>query len=111
MTTSQMRIWVNSGRSTACILPVGFGPFLWSLGMLRYVTCQDVTQGSPYGTGTLNALTPQFKRIASILGDITFQGPRRFFLQSTAYKQNAWSFGTTPFRTIHSSHRLTLLFQ
>ena len=40
---------------------------------------KDVTQGSPYGTGTLNALTPQFKRIASIHGDM-FQGPRRFLL-------------------------------
>ena len=55
---------------------------------------EDVTQGSPYGTGTLNALTPQFKRLASIQGDI-FQGPRRFLLQNLAGKQNAWSYGAT----------------
>ena len=61
---------------------------------------QDVTQGSPYGTGTLNALTPQFKRIASIQGDITFQGPRRFFLEHLAHKQNVWSFCTTHSRLL-----------
>ncbi|KAI9434682.1 Alpha/Beta hydrolase protein [Lactarius indigo] len=53
---------------------------------------QDVTQGSPYDTGAKNALTPQFKRIASILGDITFQAPRRFFLNNLSKKQKAWSF-------------------
>ncbi|KAN0124160.1 Alpha/Beta hydrolase fold, partial [Lactarius tabidus] len=53
---------------------------------------QNVTQGSPYDTGTQNALTPQFKRIASILGDYEFQAPRRFFLQTVSDKQNVWSF-------------------
>ena len=65
-----------------------------SLRVLRCVV-QDLAKGSPYGTGTLNALTPQFKRIASIQGDWLFQGPRRFFLEHLAHKQNAWSFGTT----------------
>ncbi|KAI9442994.1 carotenoid ester lipase precursor [Lactarius indigo] len=55
---------------------------------------QDVTQGSPYDTGTQNAFTPQFKRLASILGDIGFQVPRRFFLDNLSKKQNAWSFCT-----------------
>ena len=55
---------------------------------------QNVTQGSPYGTGTQNALTPEFKRLASILGDIGFQAPRRFFLQSVSDRQNTWSFCT-----------------
>ena len=68
---------------------------------------QDITQGSPYGTGTLNAVTPQFKRIASIQGDITFQGPRRFFLEHLAQKQNAWSFGSTPF---HIAIRLAVSY-
>ncbi|KAH8985170.1 alpha beta-hydrolase [Lactarius akahatsu] len=36
--------------------------------------------------------TPQFKRIASILGDFTFQAPRRFFLNNLSTKQNTWSF-------------------
>jgi hypothetical protein len=42
---------------------------------------QNVTLGSPYDTGTQNAFTPEFKRIASILGDLVFQAPRRFFLR------------------------------
>lgn len=50
---------------------------------------QDDTQGSPYDTGTQNAFTPRFKRIASILGDSVFQAPRRFFVSD---KQNTWSF-------------------
>ncbi|KAJ3555359.1 hypothetical protein NM688_g2623 [Phlebia brevispora] len=53
---------------------------------------QDPTQGSPYDTGLLNALTPQFKRLASMQGDLVFQGPRRFFLQQRSGKQNTWSF-------------------
>jgi acetylcholinesterase len=55
---------------------------------------QNVTQGSPYDTGTQNALTPQFKRMASILGDYEFQAPRRFFLKTISDKQNVWSFCT-----------------
>ena len=55
---------------------------------------QNVTLGSPYDTGTQNALTPQFKRIASIIGDFVFQAPRRFFLQNVSDKQNVWSFCT-----------------
>jgi len=53
---------------------------------------QNVTLGSPYGTGTQNAFTPEFKRIASILGDLIFQAPRRFFLNHSSDKQNTWSF-------------------
>jgi carboxylesterase type B len=52
----------------------------------------DITAGSPYDTGILNALTPQYKRIASIMGDGVFQAPRRFFLQHQSGKQNTWSF-------------------
>ncbi|KAG7088671.1 hypothetical protein E1B28_012643 [Marasmius oreades] len=52
----------------------------------------DVTQGSPYDTGTSNARTPQYKRIASVQGDMVFQGPRRFFVQSLNGRQNTWSF-------------------
>ena len=54
---------------------------------------QNVSQGSPYGTGSQDALTPQYKRIASITGDYVFQGPRRFFLENRASRQNTWSFG------------------
>ena len=55
---------------------------------------QNVTQGSPYDTGTQNALTPEFKRIASILGDLVFQAPRRYFLKHVSDKQNTWSYCT-----------------
>ncbi|KAI0790999.1 carotenoid ester lipase precursor [Abortiporus biennis] len=52
----------------------------------------DITQGSPFDTGILNALTPEFKRVAAILGDLVFQAPRRYFLQQRGGKQNAWAF-------------------
>jgi acetylcholinesterase len=52
----------------------------------------DPTQGSPFDTGAANAITPQYKRIAAILGDLVFQAPRRFFLQSTAGKQEQFAF-------------------
>ncbi|KAJ8496267.1 hypothetical protein ONZ51_g1208 [Trametes cubensis] len=52
----------------------------------------DVTQGSPFDTGILNALTPEFKRLAAIQGDLVFQAPRRFFLQNRSGKQSTWSF-------------------
>ena len=52
----------------------------------------DITKGSPFDTGILNALTPQYKRIAAILGDLVFQTARRFFLQNRSSKQNTWSF-------------------
>ncbi|TFK40488.1 carotenoid ester lipase precursor, partial [Crucibulum laeve] len=53
---------------------------------------QDITQGSPFDTGILNALSPQFKRMAAFLGDGVFQAPRRFFLQNTSQKQDTWVF-------------------
>jgi len=53
---------------------------------------QDPTEGSPYDTGILNALSPQFKRIAAIQGDALFQAPRRFFLQKRSGSQHTWAF-------------------
>nr|GAT47596.1 predicted protein [Mycena chlorophos] len=52
----------------------------------------DLSDGSPFGTGDLDALTPQFKRIAAFQGDAVFQAPRRFFMQSRSGKQNMWGF-------------------
>ncbi|KJA17434.1 hypothetical protein HYPSUDRAFT_46373 [Hypholoma sublateritium FD-334 SS-4] len=52
----------------------------------------DITQGSPFDTGILNAVTPQFKRLAAFQGDGVFQGPRRWLLQYTASTQNVWVF-------------------
>jgi len=62
----------------------------------------DPSQGSPFGTGSENALTPQYKRLASILGDIIFQAPRRFLLQNAAHTENTWAYlyqrgSSTPF--------------
>lgn len=54
---------------------------------------EDITQGSPFDTGILNAITPQFKRIAAFIGGAVFQGPRRFFLQNLSGKQPIWSYG------------------
>ncbi|KAH7906741.1 Alpha/Beta hydrolase protein [Hygrophoropsis aurantiaca] len=53
---------------------------------------EDPADGSPFDTSILNALTPQFKRIAAFQGDAVFQAPRRFFLQQRSGKQNLWSF-------------------
>ena len=53
---------------------------------------QDPTQGSPYNTGILNQLSPQYKRIASIQGDAAWQAPRRFFLQQRSSMQKTWAF-------------------
>ena len=55
---------------------------------------QDPTQGSPFDTGTENQLTPEFKRIAALLGDFVFQAPRRLLLDSVSGKQNTWSYCT-----------------
>ena len=75
---------------------------------------ENVTQGSPYDTGTQNALTPEFKRIASILGDFVFQAPRRYFLQTVSDKQNTWFYCTlrvclSSFSSCHSPTLLSLL--
>jgi cholinesterase len=53
---------------------------------------EDPSRGSPFDTGILNALTPQFKRMAAIQGDGTLQAPRRFFLNHTSGKQDIWVF-------------------
>jgi carboxylesterase type B len=53
---------------------------------------QDPSQGSPFNTGTQNELTPEFKRIAALLGDLVFQAPRRWLLDHVSDKQNAWSY-------------------
>ena len=52
----------------------------------------DPSQGSPYGTGTQNTLTPEFKRLASFLGDVTFVASRRSLLGSVSGKQKTWSY-------------------
>ncbi|KAK7050555.1 carboxylic ester hydrolase [Favolaschia claudopus] len=52
----------------------------------------DQVDGSPFDTGLLNSVTPQFKRIAAFQGDAVFQAPRRFFQQTLSGKQKQWAF-------------------
>jgi acetylcholinesterase len=52
----------------------------------------DVTQGSPFDTGVLNAPTPEFKRMAAFQGDLVFQVPRRMMLEQLSDRQNAWTY-------------------
>ncbi|KAJ6482757.1 carotenoid ester lipase precursor [Mycena sanguinolenta] len=52
----------------------------------------DPAAGSPFNTSDANALTPMFKRYAAIMGDFTFQGPHRFFMQHRSDLQPAWSY-------------------
>ncbi|KAF4576970.1 hypothetical protein EYR36_004954 [Pleurotus pulmonarius] len=59
----------------------------------------DLTKGSPFNTGVLNALSPQFKRIAAFQGDFIFQAPRRFFLQQRSGKQNTWAYLSKRYKT------------
>ncbi|KAJ7666219.1 sterol esterase [Mycena polygramma] len=52
----------------------------------------DPASGSPFGTGQLNAVTPQFKRLAAVQGDLIFQGPRRNLLSKVSRTQDAWGY-------------------
>ncbi|TFK32450.1 sterol esterase [Crucibulum laeve] len=53
---------------------------------------EDITQGSPFDTGIANALTPEFKRLAAIQGDLIWQAPRRFFLQVASKTQPTFAY-------------------
>ena len=58
----------------------------------------DPAQGSPFDTGVDNALSPQYKRLAALQGDLAFQAPRRFFLRARAdAHQRIWAFRTHAF--------------
>ncbi|KAH9841711.1 sterol esterase [Rhodofomes roseus] len=52
----------------------------------------DLSEGAPYDTGILWALTPEFKRLASFQGDWLWQAPRRYFLETVSQTQDAWSY-------------------
>ncbi|EIN05435.1 carotenoid ester lipase [Punctularia strigosozonata HHB-11173 SS5] len=70
---------------------------------------QDPAAGSPFDTGDQNALTPQYKRLAALQANITFQAPRRFLFEKRVTKQPVYSFlskrgKSTPFvGAFHSS--------
>ena len=53
--------------------------------------------GSPFGTGDLNQLYPQFKKLAAINSDFTFIMPRRQALETVSREVSAWSYLSTYF--------------
>jgi len=73
---------------------------------------QDPAQGSPFNTGDSNQLSPQFKRLAAIQGDMVFQAPRRFFLSNRSDKQTTFAFLSKRFKSlpgIGSAHGTDIL--
>ncbi|KAF2269938.1 alpha/beta-hydrolase [Lojkania enalia] len=83
-------------------------------------TYQTITEdGSPFRTSILNNWYPQFKRVAAILGDLTFTLTRRVFLElssSVAPDVPSWSylatydFGTPILGTFHGSDLLQVFY-
>jgi carboxylesterase type B len=65
--------------------------------------------GSPFNTGALNNIYPQFKRLAAILGDVTFTLTRRTYLSLISTQVKSWSYlntyfyGTPVLGTFHGS--------
>ncbi|KAK6334354.1 hypothetical protein TWF730_003567 [Orbilia blumenaviensis] len=83
-------------------------------------TYPDVTtDGSPFRTGILNNWYPQYKRLAAILGDLTFTITRRAFLDianlvhpdvpSWSYL-SSYNYGTPVLGTFHGSDLLQVFF-
>ncbi|KAI1408126.1 sterol esterase [Hypoxylon sp. FL1857] len=79
----------------------------------------SITAGSPFNTGVLNAVYPEFKRLAAILGDMVFTLTRRIFLQSAASVNPdvpSWSYlasydyGTPVLGTFHASDILQVFY-
>ncbi|KAF8836216.1 alpha/beta-hydrolase [Paxillus ammoniavirescens] len=60
----------------------------------------NISEGSPFDTGALNAITPQFKRIAAFQGDVIFQAPRRLLLQHRSGKQPLWTYVSKRLKTL-----------
>ncbi|KAK2606305.1 hypothetical protein QQS21_003236 [Conoideocrella luteorostrata] len=76
-------------------------------------------QGSPFRTGALNELYPGFKRMAALLGDLTFTLTRRVTLDVATTlnpKVDAWSYlasydyGTPFLGTFHASDILQVFY-
>jgi len=53
---------------------------------------EDPAAGSPFDTGDSTAITPQFKRISAIAGDMAFQAPRRLLFKRIAGSQPVFAF-------------------
>jgi carboxylesterase type B len=68
--------------------------------------------GSPFNTGMLNSIYPQFKRLAAFLGDNPFTLSRRIYLEHVSSQMPAWSYlatylhGTPVLGTFHTSDLL-----
>jgi len=62
------------------------------LNLIAQLYPSDPADGSPFGTGDANAITPQYKRLAAFQGDLVFHGPRRLFIGNRAARQPIWSF-------------------
>ncbi len=52
----------------------------------------DPASGSPFGTGSANALTPEYKRIAAVQGDWFFNSRRRQLLGRFSRQQTMYNF-------------------
>ena len=52
----------------------------------------EPSQGSPFGTGQMNAFTPENKRLAAIQGDWFFHSPRRQLLSRFSFTQPTYNF-------------------
>jgi carboxylesterase type B len=56
--------------------------------------------GSPFDTGALNNIYPQYKRLAAILGDITFTLTRRVYLDLVSSQVKSWSYLSDYFQDV-----------
>ncbi|KAF9254184.1 carotenoid ester lipase precursor [Marasmius fiardii PR-910] len=75
-------------------------------------THKTLLKAPPYNTSDGNSIMPQYKWLASILGDMVFQGPRRLLIQSLSGKQDIWSFVSKRYKwfpDIGSAHGTDLL--
>ena len=76
----------------------------------------DPAHGSPYNTGDLYNIYPEFKRLAAILGDLTFTLTRRVYLSVVSSTVPAWSYlasyleGLPILGTFHASDILEAYF-
>jgi len=107
-TSAQLRTWIQDNYLPKASLS--------EIDQLLTLYTDKISEGSPFGTGSLNAITPQFKRIAAIQGDLVFQAARRFFLDNVSSKQNTWSFlskrgkGIPVLGALHASDLLNSYF-
>ncbi|KAI0205674.1 sterol esterase [Astrocystis sublimbata] len=78
-----------------------------------------LSAGSPFRTSILNNPYPQFKRLAAILGDLTFTLTRRLFLESASAAHpdvpswsylSSYDYGTPILGTFHGSDLLQVFY-